>query len=102
MMMTADMLRSTIPLNVQDGRGNNACYGLAVGFTVLAAIAAGEEVSGGSVNPAVTTGLSLFSPSQPHIHDGPLWAYWAGPAFGAFFAALYFSFLRHAVRVSNL
>lgn len=65
-------------------KGNYA-YGLAIGFTVVAAALAGGAISGGAYNPAVGTAMSVFMAEK-----GNLWLYWAGPLLGAILAALIF------------
>jgi aquaporin Z len=65
----------------------NSFYGLAIGFTIMAAAAAGGPVSGGAFNPAVGIGPTLI---QAVLRGGTvahLWLYIVGPAAGAALAA---------------
>jgi aquaporin Z len=72
--------------------GNNY-YGLAIGFTVLAASIAGGPISGGAFNPAVGTGTilvdTIFGTCPCHPIQN-LWIYLAGPFAGGIIAALAF------------
>jgi aquaporin Z len=66
----------------------NSYYGLAIGFTVMAAAFAGGGISGGAYNPAVGTGPILV---DAIMGDGNtlsnLWYYLVGPIIGALVAA---------------
>jgi aquaporin Z len=61
----------------------NSFYGLAIGFTIAAAVAVGGPISGGAYNPAVgiaaTVGAVLFGNGG----WSDLWIYIAGPLIGA-------------------
>lgn len=72
----------------------NSYYGLAIGFTVLAAAVAGGGISGGAYNPAVGTGPILIDTLVAHGNSiKNLWIYLVGPFAGAAIAALVFKFL---------
>ena len=66
----------------------NSYYGLAIGFTIMAAAFAGGGISGGAYNPAVGTGPILV---DAIMGDGNtlsnLWYYLVGPIVGAISAA---------------
>ena len=66
----------------------NSYYGLAIGFTIMAAAFAGGKISGGVYNPAVGTGPILV---DAIIGEGNtlsnLWYYLVGPIVGAISAA---------------
>ena len=66
----------------------NSYYGLAIGFTVMAAAYAGGGISGGGYNPAVGTGPILV---DVIMGDGNtlsnLWYYIVGPIIGAVVAS---------------
>ena len=66
----------------------NSYYGLAIGFTIMAAAYAGGGISGGVYNPAVGTGPILV---DAIIGEGNtlsnLWYYLVGPIVGAISAA---------------
>ena len=65
----------------------NSYYGLAIGFTIMAAAFAGGGISGGVYNPAVGIGPILvdLSVSGGHTLDN-LWYYLVGPITGAVLA----------------
>ena len=75
--------------------GNNY-YGLAIGFTVMAAAIAGGSISGGAFNPAVGVGPILvdtfFGTCQCHPIQN-LWIYIVGPFSGAAIAAVVYRFI---------
>lgn len=61
----------------------NSFYGLAIGFTIMAAAFAGGGISGGAFNPAVGIGPILVHSA---LGDGSLenlWIYLVGPLLGA-------------------
>jgi aquaporin Z len=76
-------------LNVAATRATegNSFYGLAIGFTILAAAFVGGPISGGAYNPAVgfgaTLGAALFSGGS----WSDLWLYLVGPLVGGAIAA---------------
>jgi aquaporin Z len=80
-----------VVLNVATSKNhpNNSFYGLAIGFTVVAGVAAVGAISGGAFNPAVTLGAALMN-----MFAWPtLWVYLiaqvaAGAAAGITFLAL--------------
>ena len=65
----------------------NSYYGLAIGFTIMAAAFAGGDISGGVYNPAVGTGPILI---DSFMGDGStipnLWYYILGPISGSVLA----------------
>ena len=71
----------------------NSYYGLAIGFTIMAAAFAGGGISGGVYNPAVGTGPILV---DVILGDGKtlanLWYYFVGPTFGAMAATCVYEF----------
>ena len=75
--------------------GNNY-YGIAIGFTVMAAAIAGGSISGGAYNPAVATGPILvdtfFGTCSCHPIEN-LWIYLVGPFTGAAVAAFVYRFI---------
>jgi aquaporin Z len=68
----------------------NSFYGLAIGFTVVAALFAGGPISGGAFNPAVGAGPLLLRSLIGESGIQNLWLYVAGPLLGAVVAALVF------------
>ena len=81
-----------VVLNVATAKGTagNSFYGLAIGFTIVAAAIAGGGISGGAFNPAVGIGLSLGA-----IFAGTggswIWLYIVGPLIGGALAAWVFA-----------
>jgi aquaporin Z len=70
-----------------DATAGNSFYGLAIGFTIVVAAAAGGPVSGGAFNPAVGLGPTLVNA----MHGGSLtsvWLYLVGPLAGGALAAI--------------
>lgn len=67
----------------------NWMYGLAIGFTVLAAAFAGGPVSGGAFNPAVGIGLTLTG-TDLGASWRDSWVYIAGPLLGGLVASVVF------------
>jgi aquaporin Z len=84
-----------VVLNVATSKktAGNSFYGLAIGFTILAAAIAGGPISGGAFNPAVGTGPILIDCIVGHHSMQSLWIYIVGPFAGAAIAALIFRFL---------
>jgi aquaporin Z len=60
----------------------NSFYGLAIGFTIVAAAFAGGPVSGGAFNPAVGTGPIIVHATMGNGSWSNLWLYWVGPLIG--------------------
>jgi len=71
----------------------NSYYGLAIGFTILAAAFAGGPISGGAYNPAVGTGPILIDVLMGGGSIGNLVIYWLGPVIGGVVAALVFKYI---------
>jgi aquaporin Z len=65
----------------------NSYFGLAIGFTVLAAAFAGGPISGGAFNPAVGFGATLGAVLYAGGSWSDLWLYVVGPVAGAAIAA---------------
>jgi aquaporin Z len=61
----------------------NPYFGLAIGFTIAAAIYAGGSISGGAYNPAVGFGATFGSAMFANGGWEHLWIYIAGPLVGA-------------------
>lgn len=60
----------------------NSYYGLAIGFTIIAAVFAGAPISGGAYNPAVGFGATLGSALFAGGGWSDLWVYIVGPFVG--------------------
>jgi aquaporin Z len=65
----------------------NSFYGLAIGFTIVAAAFAGGGISGGAFNPAVGFGATLGSALFAGGSWSDLWLYVVGPLIGGAIAA---------------
>ncbi len=71
----------------------NSYYGLAIGFTIMAAAFAGGKISGGVYNPAVGTGPILVDTIMGDGDTlGNLWYYLVGPITGAVLATYVYKF----------
>ncbi len=68
----------------------NSFYGLAIGFTIVAAAFAGGPVSGGAFNPAVGIGPTLVHGLTGGGSWSHLWLYLVGPFVGGALAAMVF------------
>jgi len=68
----------------------NSFYGLAIGFTVVVAAAAGGPISGGAFNPAVGIGPILVNAALGGGTWANLWLYLVGPLAGGAIAAWIF------------
>lgn len=82
-----------VVLNVATSKktADNSYYGLAIGFTVLAAAAAGGGVSGGAFNPAVAFGPWVVHSIVHNVYElSYAWIYLIGPCAGAVAAAAVF------------
>ncbi|MBW8050278.1 MAG: porin [Cytophagales bacterium] len=71
----------------------NSYYGLAIGFTILAAAFAGGPISGGAFNPAVGIGPILIDTFTGGDSIGDLWIYLLGPLAGGALAGLAYNIL---------
>lgn len=71
----------------------NSYFGLAIGFTVLAAAYAGGPISGGAYNPAVALGPIIVDTIMGGTSIANLWIYIVGPLVGAAIAAFVYGFI---------
>jgi len=71
-------------------QNSNSFFGLAIGFTVLAAAFSVGNLSGGAFNPAVATGPTILNGIVKKGTFKYLWIYWVGDLAGATFAAVVF------------
>ncbi len=81
-----------VVLNVatSEATEGNSYYGLAIGFTIVAAAFAGGPISGGAFNPAVGAGPIVIDVLLGNGSFANLWLYLAGPLVGGVLAALIF------------
>jgi aquaporin Z len=78
---------------VAKATSGNSYFGLAIGFTVLAAAYAGGGISGGAFNPAVGLGPCLIDTFVGgHSSISNVWLYLVGPPAGAWLASMVFSY----------
>lgn len=86
---------ATVVLNVatvnKKGVSNNSYYGLAIGFTVVAAAIAGGGISGGAYNPAVGLGLTIGDLLFGGGTIANVWLYVVGPLIGGALAGALFN-----------
>jgi aquaporin Z len=85
-------LLALVVLNVATASATkgNSFYGLAIGFTIVIAAAAGGPISGGAFNPAIATGSILINVLCGDGSLKDLWLYLLGPFAGGAVAALLF------------
>jgi aquaporin Z len=90
-----------VVLNVATARETegNSFYGLAIGFTVLAAAFAGGPISGGAFNPAVGIAPALAAAALGGEPVGFVWIYLVGPLIGAALATAVFAIQHPEPRV---
>jgi aquaporin Z len=83
-----------VVLNVATTRKNagNSYYGLAIGFTILAAATAGGPLSGGAFNPAVAIGTHIADAMRGGDLYKHLVIYLIGPFLGGFLAPFIFKY----------
>jgi aquaporin Z len=81
-----------VVLNTATARATegNSYFGLAIGFTITIAAAAGGAVSGGAFNPAVGVGPILVHTFAGSGSLGDIWLYIVGPLIGGGVAAAVF------------
>jgi aquaporin Z len=81
-----------VVLNVAASKrsAGNSYFGLAIGFTIAAAVFASGAVSGGAFNPAVGVGTILVSAIAGKGSLGNAWLYIVGPCVGAIVASQVF------------
>lgn len=81
---------STVVLNVATSKksAGNSYFGLAIGFTILAAAFAGGPISGGAFNPAVGIGPVLMDTLKGGSSMSNLWLYIVGPVTGGVLSAI--------------
>jgi len=87
----------SVVLNVATtkAQADNHFYGLAIGFTVVAAAASVGPLSGGAFNPAVGFGPVIVDIMHNTDQHTSAWVYWVGPFLGSFVAAIGFRVTNH-------
>ena len=77
-----------------DKTKGNQYYGLAIGFTVMAAAIAGGPISGGAFNPAVGVSPLLYDVTNISTHISSIMLYTVAPVTGGILGALVFKYLK--------
>jgi len=95
--MVYTFLLVSVVLNVATtkAQADNSFYGLAIGFTVVAAATTVGGLSGGAFNPAVGFGPVIVDVMQNGPDGHPAWIYWLGPLLGGLCAAVGFRVTNH-------
>lgn len=75
---------------VSSKSAGNSYFGLAIGFTILAAAFAGGGISGGAFNPAVGIGPHIVHAVAGEPGFDLIWIYLVGPLLGGALAAVVF------------
>jgi aquaporin Z len=86
-LFTAALVLVVLNVAMTKATEGNSFYGLAIGFTIAAAIFVGAPISGGAYNPAVgigaTLGSALFTGAGWSDAWSDVWLYITGPLVGA-------------------
>jgi aquaporin Z len=82
-LFTAGLVLVVLNVAATKATQGNSFYGLAIGFTIVAAVFAGGPISGGAFNPAVGFGATLGSALFAGGGWSDLWIYFVGPFVGA-------------------
>ena len=82
-VFTAALVLVVLAVAATKATQGNSFYGLAIGFTITAAVFIGGPISGGAFNPAVGFGATLGSVVFGSGGWSDLWIYVVGPFIGA-------------------
>jgi aquaporin Z len=82
-VFTAALVLVVLAVTATRATQGNSFYGLAIGFTIMAAVFTGGPISGGAFNPAVGFGATLGSVLFGSGGWSDLWLYVVGPFIGA-------------------
>jgi aquaporin Z len=82
-VFTAALALVVLAVAASKATQGNSFYGLAIGFTIMAAVFTGGPISGGAFNPAVGFGATLGSVLFGSGGWSDLWIYVVGPFIGA-------------------
>jgi len=92
-IFTFALVSVVLNVAVSKGTSGNNYFGLAIGFTVLAAAFAGGGISGGAYNPAVGIGPCLIDTLVGGNNSlANVWFYLVGPSIGAILGSMVFSY----------
>jgi aquaporin Z len=87
MLFTAALVLVILNVAFTKALQGNSFYGIAIGFTIAAAIFVGGPISGGAYNPAVGIGATLGSALFSGGGWSDVWLYVVGPFIGAVIAS---------------
>ena len=82
-VFTAGLVLVVLNVAATKATEGNSYFGLAIGFTIAAAVFVGGPISGGAFNPAVGFGATLGSALFASGGWSDLWIYLVGPFIGA-------------------
>ena len=82
-VFTAALVLVVLAVAATKATQGNSFYGLAIGFTIMAAVFTGGPISGGAFNPAVGFGATLGSVLFASGGWSDVWLYVVGPFIGA-------------------
>jgi aquaporin Z len=82
-VFTAALVLVVLAVAATKATQGNSFYGLAIGFTIMAAVFTGGPISGGAFNPAVGFGATLGSVLFGSGGWSDVWLYVVGPFAGA-------------------
>ena len=82
-LFTAALVLVILNVALTRATQGNSFYGIAIGFTIAAAILVGGPISGGAYNPAVGIGATLGSAMYAGGGWSDVWLYVVGPFVGA-------------------
>jgi aquaporin Z len=82
-LFTAALVLVVLNVALTRATQGNSFYGIAIGFTIAAAIFVGGPISGGAYNPAVGIGATLGSAMFGGGGWSDVWLYIVGPLTGA-------------------
>src|SRR4029077_18622436 len=82
-VFTAALVMVVLAVAASKATQGNSFYGLAIGFTIMAAVFTGGPISGGAFNPSVGVAATLGSVLFASGGWSDLWIYIVGPFIGA-------------------
>ena len=85
-LFTFALIITIYQVAVNPATQGNSYYGMAIGFSILAAAFAGGPISGGAFNPAVGIGPSIINCIVADGTCSNIWYYIVGPVVGAILA----------------
>lgn len=86
-ILTGMLVLTVLNVACSKKTANNSYFGLAIGFVIVCAAAAGGGLSGGAFNPAVGIGATLSGAVYAHKSFDFVWIYLVGPILGGLAAA---------------